>query len=115
MIEVKITVHCPDIQAAAQIVAAALEKQAPQPAAPAPAAPTIPTAPAAPTIPTAAPPAYSLAQVAKAGADLLTAKPDAMLALQDLLAQFGVPAVSALQDDQLGAFATALRGLGADI
>lgn len=91
--------------------------------APAPTIPTAaPTAPtAAPTAPTAAPlaptaaPAYTLEQVGKAGADLIAANAAKLPDLQKLLADFGVPYVTALKPEQLGAFATALRGLGANI
>lgn len=87
------------------------------------AAPTMPpvSAPvAAPTMPpVSAPiamaPNYTLDQVGKAGADLIAGHPDKMQALMTLLQQFGVPAVQALKPDQIGAFATALRGLGAKL
>lgn len=85
------------------------------------AAPTMPpvSAPiATPTMPpvsapVAAAPSYTLDQVGKAGADLIAGHPEKMQALRTLLQQFGVPAVQALKPDQIGAFATALRGLGA--
>lgn len=60
-------------------------------------------------------PAFTLEQVSKAGADLITAQPARMQELMGLLAQFGVQTVNALRPDQLGAFATALRGMGAQI
>lgn len=60
-------------------------------------------------------PSYTLEQVAKAGADLIGQHPEKMTALMGLLQQFNVPAVQALKPDQLGAFATELRGLGASI
>ena len=86
-------------------------------------APTMPpvSAPiATPTMPpvsapVAAAPSYTLDQVGKAGADLIAAHPEKMQALRTLLQQFGVPAVQALKPDQIGAFATALRGLGAKL
>ena len=65
-------------------------------------------------VPTSAP-SYTLEQVAKAGADLIGQHPEKMTALMGLLQQFNVPAVQALKLDQLGAFATELRGLGASI
>ena len=78
----------------------------------------VPTAPApenvSGAVPTAAP-AYTLEQVGRAGADLIAAQPEKMEALLDLLQQFEVPAVAALKPEQLGAFATALRGLGANL
>lgn len=103
-------------------------------AAPAPAAPVNPTpAPAAPVAPTApvpteqpaapvaqAPaavpvtaPTYTLDQIARAGASLVDAgKMEQLLAL---LARYGVAAVTQLQPDQFGVFATELRALGAQI
>lgn len=103
-------------------------------AAPAPAAPVNPTpAPVAPVAPTApvpteqpaapvaqAPaavpvtaPTYTLDQIARAGASLVDAgKMEQLLAL---LARYGVAAVTQLQPDQFGVFATELRALGAQI
>lgn len=107
-------------------------------AAPAPAAPVNPTpapvapvaAPVAPTAPVpteqpAAPvaqapaavpvtaPTYTLDQIARAGASLVDAgKMEQLLAL---LARYGVAAVTQLQPDQFGVFATELRALGAQI
>lgn len=107
-------------------------------AAPAPAAPVNPTpapvapvaAPVAPTAPVpteqpAAPvaqapaavpvtaPTYTLDQIARAGASLVDAgKMEHLLAL---LARYGVAAVTQLQPDQFGVFATELRALGAQI
>lgn len=100
---------------------AAAPAQASVPGAAAPATPTMPPVSApivTPTMPpvsapVAAAPSYTLDQVGKAGADLIAAHPDKMQALMTLLQQFGVPAVQALKPDQIGAFATALRGLGA--
>lgn len=107
-------------------------------AAPAPAAPVNPTpapvapvaAPVAPTAPVpteqpAAPvaqapaavpvtaPTYTLDQIARAGASLVDAgKMEQLLAL---LARYGVAAVTQLQPEQFGVFATELRALGAQI
>lgn len=102
---------------------------APAPAAPvnptpAPVAPVAPTAPvpteqpAAPVAqaPAAVPvtaPTYTLDQIARAGASLVDAgKMEQLLAL---LARYGVAAVTQLQPDQFGVFATELRALGAQI
>lgn len=95
----------------------------PAPAAPV-AAPAVPTAPA-PTEQPAAPvaqapaavpvtaPTYTLDQIARAGASLVDAgKMEQLLAL---LARYGVAAVTQLQPDQFGVFATELRALGAQI
>lgn len=107
-------------------------------AAPAPAAPVNPTpapvapvaAPVAPTAPVpteqpAAPvaqapaavpvtaPTYTLDQIARAGASLVDA--GKMEQLHALLARYGVAAVTQLQPEQFGVFATELRALGAQI
>jgi len=66
-------------------------------------------------VPLAQAPTFTLEQVSKAGADLITAQPAKMQELMGLMAQFGVQTVNALRPDQLGAFATALRGMGAQI
>ena len=104
-------------------------------AAPAPAVPSaaVPTAPAAsvpspggiPTAPIHAPSAapapavpasakeYTADDLARAAIPLLDA--GGQQALLNLLAQFGVQGIPQLSKDQYGAFATALRGLGAKI
>ena len=80
-------------------------------------------APSAPTAaPTAAPtsspteaPTFTLAQVAKAGADFVSAHPDKMQDLVAKLQAYGVQSVAQLRDDQLGSFATELRAMGGAI
>ena len=96
---------------------------APQPAVPQPAAapqthalvsPTAPPAPVA-AVPLAATLGYTLDQLARAGAEIASQGPDKLAAANALLAQFGVQALTQLPKEQYGAFATALRGLGAKI
>ena len=89
--------------------------KAPTEPAPPVAPPPVAAVPAPTAVPVAATPAITLEQVAKAGADLISASPAKMPELVALLKQFGVPAVHALKPEQIGAFATALRGLGAKI
>ena len=138
MLEIKITVSCPDLVLAATALAKCLcpnnavdapastvAQTAPvaQPVAPVmPVAPTAPTAPpapasapAAPPVPLAPAPQYSLDQIARAGADLVTREPAKAAAAQQLLASFGVQTVSELPKERFGEFVTALRGLGASI
>lgn len=161
MIEIRITVDCPDLVNAATTLANAMAgvKPAAAPAAtsvsgtapvaqygsaapvstqtptppvaqtvtvPAPAAPVNPMYPSMPTnypsntapvtaAPVAQAPAFTLEQVSKAGADLITAQPTKMQDLMALLQQYGVQTIQALPADKLGAFATALRGMGAQI
>ena len=103
------------------------------PAAPAPVAASAPTAPAQacttaspatpaanpaptaapPVVPTAAAPTYNRDQIMTAGAALIDA--GKINELMGLLNAFGVQAVTQLKQEQLGAFATELRKLGAQI
>ena len=76
-------------------------------------APAPPVAPAA--VPLSQAPAFTKAQVASAGAALIQADPSKKEPLQALLAQYGVPSVADLPEEHVGTFATALRGLGANI
>lgn len=86
------------------------------PAASVSAPPITPAPTAAPTAPplTAAP-TFTLAQVAKAGADFVTAHPEKMGELTAKLASYGVQSVAQLGEAQLGAFATELRAMGGAI
>lgn len=93
--------------------------QPPAPVAP-PAAPVAPTPaqapaapPAPPVVPTAAAPTYDRDQIMTAGAALIDA--GKINELMGLLNAFGVQAVTQLKQEQLGAFATELRKLGAQI
>lgn len=84
----------------------------PAPALAAPAQTVAPTNPA-PAVPVTTAPTYTLDQIAKAGASLVDAgKMEQLLAL---LAKYGVQAVTQLQPDQYGVFATELRTLGAQL
>ena len=83
--------------------------------APGPVSPTAPTAPPAqPTgVPLAPAPQYTVDQIMQAGATLMDA--GKVNELMNLLHSFGVQAVMDLKPEQLGAFATAMRELGAKI
>ena len=111
--------------APAAIPAPAPAAPTPAPVAPAPAVPVSAPAPVqaapapvpAPTAPTAAPvasqAAYTFEQLQTAAGSLVTAgKQNDLFAL---LGQFGLQAMTQLAPEQYGAFATALRGLGAKI
>lgn len=138
MLEINVTVAAPELAGAIQSLAAALSGAAlPTPASPitpppvpvqpaatvAPtatptAAPTAAPAPAQPTaappvVPVAAAPTYNRDQIMTAGAALIDA--GKINELMGLLNTFGVQAVTQLKQDQLGAFATELRKLGAQI
>lgn len=80
---------------------------------PAPAAPMATSAPAA--VPVAPAPSYTVEQVSKAGSELLSQQPQKMNELLALLASYGVQATTDLKPEQLGPFATALRGMGAKL
>ena len=132
-----IQIEAPDLVAALTQLAAAIHPSAqtlniprPQVAVPAPAPvpvtpqppvtgpvvpppPAVPAAPPAPAVPVAGAPAYTLDQLAKAGAALVDA--GKMESLMALLAKYGVQAVTQLPPAQYGAFATELRALGAQI
>ena len=83
---------------------------------PATAMPTqAPTAPSATAVPTAAIPQITGDMVAKAGADLIAANRAVMPALNALLQKYGVSCAQELRPDQVGAFATEMRALGAKI
>lgn len=71
--------------------------------------------PMAAPVPLAAAPAYTIEQLAHAGADLYMRDPAKGQQAQALLAQFGVQAVTQLPKERYGEFATALRGLGANL
>lgn len=80
--------------------------------APTPASNAVPVTPA-PGVPLAQPPQYTIDQIMSAGAYLMDA--GKINDLLNLLHSFGVQAVTDLKNEQLGAFATAMRGLGAKI
>lgn len=82
---------------------------------PAPTAAPAPTQPPAapPVVPVAAAPTYNRDQIMTAGAALIDA--GKINELMGLLNAFGVQAVTQLKQEQLGAFATELRKLGAQI
>lgn len=117
----------------APVTAAPAQIPAPAPVNPAQAMPVATTAQAAPpatasSAPTAMPvnaptgqppvapaPTYTYEQVGKAGADLVAANQGMMPTLMALLQRYGVQLVTDLKPEQLGPFATELRGLGAKI
>ena len=120
MLEAKLTIEAPGLTLALNRLADALAYRAPENAAPVPAPIPAPVQPAPePAVPSAVPiaqaPVFTHDQVGKAGADLLSADPGKMPQLLALLQQYGVRAIKELSQDQLGPFATALRGLGAKI
>ena len=75
--------------------------------------PVSPPVPPPPAMPTAPPPTFTREQIMTAGAALIDA--GKINELMGLLNSFGVQAVTQLKQEQMGAFATALRKLGAQI
>lgn len=110
-INVKVDVSIPDIQLLAAVVGKLMQGPSAEPAAPAPQ----PVEPEAPKAPVAPAPTYTLEQVSRAGAELISTDSRKLPQLRELLQKYGVPAVSELKPDQLGSFATELRALGAQI
>ena len=119
MFEINVTVNAPELAEALNNLAAALKGAKLEPAAsktgkadktaPVPPADYMPPADTAPA-PAAPAPAVT---PAPAGAALIDA--GKINELMGLLKSFGVQAVTQLKQDQLGAFATELRKLGAQI
>jgi len=139
MLEIKITIEAAELSAAINNLAAVIAgtKNTPVSAKPAPTvaknvkpvelkiptpeivqepvqeAPVLSVPVPAPGIPVAQPPKYTVDQIMAAGATLMDA--GKVNELIELLHSFGVQAVTDLKSEQLGAFATALRNLGAKI
>ena len=119
--------HAPAASMAAvgpALVAAPVEAPAPVNPAHAPVAMTAPAQPVAPTatspgntaapaVPVSSAPSYTLDQISRAGASLVDA--GKMQQLLQLLSRYGVQAITQIQPEQYGAFATELRALGAQI
>lgn len=73
------------------------------------------TTPPVSTVPLSQGPVYTVAQIAKAGADLISQNPGLLPQVNALLTQYGAQAVTDVKPEHFGAFATALRGMGAKI
>lgn len=121
-INVKVDVSIPDIQLLAAVVGKIMQGPSSdscgsckchttKPVAPSPQ----PAEPEAPKAPVAPAPTYTLEQVGRAGAELISADSGKLPQLRELLQKYGVPSVSELKPEQLGSFATELRALGAQI
>ena len=109
MVEIKVTVSMPELAQAINNLAAAISSK------PAPTQPVAPTPTPAPVsaVPLASAPQYTVDQIMNAGAALMDA--GKIEDLMNLLHSFGVQAVMELKPEQLGAFATEMRKLGAAI
>ena len=108
-INVKVDVNIPDIQLLAAVVGKLMQGPSSDSCGSCKCHTTEPKAPVAPA------PTYTLEQVSRAGAEMISADSGKLPQLRELLQKYGVPAVSELQPDQLGSFATELRALGAQI
>lgn len=126
MLEITIHVEAPELAGAINNLATALAKQHSTEAANGSAKNQVPAsvestadpvtstpAPVEPAVPVAAPPQYTVEQIMEAGATLMDA--GKINDLMNLLHKFGVQAVMDLKPEQLGAFATEMRELGAKI
>lgn len=142
--DIKIKIECPDLARAAEMIANALAYRRsgesllveetghtaanypgkletataapePEPVTPAPVVAPEPVAAPAPVAPVAAAPQITIDQIGKAGADLLSKNPAAMPQLMALLQKYGVQSAQQLKPEQIGAFATEMRALGAVI
>lgn len=133
MFEIKVTVDIPSLVEAARIIAmgktTAVEakperieeiRNAPVMAMPAaapitPAPAPVPTPAPVAAVPVSPAPPIQRADVARAGAALLSQNPALQPQLVALLGEFKAQTVQDIPEDQLGAFATRLRGMGARI
>lgn len=126
MLEIRVKIECPDlVQAVETISKVLLHNVIPSPQNSETTTQVIPSKPAsAPSgvsthsnpafaVPVAEVPAYTLDQISRAGASLVDA--GKMEPLQALLGRYGVQAITQLRPETYGAFATDLRGLGAQI
>lgn len=106
------------VQNTTPVAPAPVQQSAPMQAAsapvqqPLPPAQQVPVNNQAPVVPTT-PQTYTLDELARAAMTLMDA--GRQVDLQGLLRSFGVEALPALPKEQYGAFATALRGMGAQI
>lgn len=107
-IKVTVVIEAPDLTAAINNLAASLGGA--KNVVSTPASSALSTAPAVPVAP---PPQFTQDQIMQAGAKLMDAgKANELVAL---LRSFNVRAVMDLKPEQIGAFATAMRELGAEI
>ena len=111
------TVPAPAADTAQAPAPAANTAQAPAPApmpeqAPEPVSAQVPVSA---EVPVSSVPHFDKAQVASAGAALIQSDPGKKAQLLELLKQYNAPSVADLPEEHLGAFAVALRGLGASI
>lgn len=135
MFEIHVIISCPDILDAARLLAGrsipengrdrsitdpttnvqAVAAPVTAPTGSAPVTAPASTTPPGSTVPLSQGPTYTVAQIAKAGADLISQNPGLLPQVNALLTQYGAQAVTDVKPEHFGAFATALRGMGAKI
>lgn len=106
MLEIKVTIDVPELASAIHALAQSIQGRSIS-------APTPPASDPVPAVPVASAPEYTVEQIMAAGSTLMDA--GKINDLMNLLHTFGVQAVMDLKPEQLGAFATAMRELGAEI
>lgn len=114
MLEIKVTIDAPELVNAIHALAQSMQGRAvssPSTETPAPKVGSTPVP--EPAVPVAAAPTYTVEQIMAAGSTLMDA--GKINDLMNLLHKFGVQAVMDLKPEQLGAFATEMRALGAAI
>ena len=111
MLEIKVTIDAPELANAIHALAQSMQRRS----VPASATTRVVDSTPAPTpaVPVAAAPTYTVEQIMAAGSTLMDA--GKINDLMNLLHKFGVQAVMDLKPEQLGAFATEMRALGAAI
>lgn len=103
--------HTPPVGQTAPVTQPSVPTQTAAATSPSPTA--VPTA--MPAVPTTSAPAYTLDQLSRAGADLITAHPDLMDKLNAIMASYGVQTIVQLPKERYGELALKLRELGAKI
>jgi hypothetical protein len=111
MLEIKVTINAPELVNAIHALAQSMQGRSPSTETPAPKVDSIPVP--EPAVPVAAAPTYTVEKIMAAGSTLMDA--GKINDLMNLLHKFGVQAVMDLKPEQLGAFATEMRALGAAI
>ena len=75
----------------------------------------VPVSAPPPVAPVTPAPAITVAEIARAGAALLTREPAKLPALNGLLQKYGVASAQQLRPEQAGGFAAEMRALGAEL
>ena len=125
MSELHIHIHATELSDALTAIAQALQHthrpvdppappQAPTPAT-GPVAPPVDPAPTAPVAPVSSGPTITKDALRIAISGLIDSAPGAQDAVLGLFRQYDIQSINDLPDDRIGAFATAIRGMGARV